>query len=114
MCDLAEATLTIAGGVPDNPIILAEFSLIEEGLHYDRYSDRLEMQFGGVIEVSAVPLFYTVTGKVLRVKGRCSMIRSVCGVDMLLNSSFTAQAGDWAGQKCVLDLKKVLKQIMPS
>lgn len=114
MHDMAEAVLAIEGGRTDSPIILAKFCLLEEGLHHDRYSGRLEMLFGGVIEVSAVPLFYTVTGKVLSITGRCSMIRSVCGADMLLNSSFTAEAGDWARQKFVLDINKLFKQLKAS
>ena len=109
--DMAKASLIIEGGEPDAPVVLAKLCLLAEGLQYDRYAGKLNMHFAGVIDVSAVPLFYTLTGEVVTVRGRCSVLRSVCGVDWLLNSSYTAKAGDRVWQKFVLDLNKAFKQI---
>jgi len=93
------------------PVLLAELNLIADSLYYDKFDQRIDfIVMGDIINTDYVPLIYSVDGQVFSLKGRCSMIRRVCGVDLYLNKTYTGRLGDSVRQSFSVSVKKLLKK----
>ncbi|MFA5982604.1 MAG: hypothetical protein WC782_01185 [Methylococcaceae bacterium] len=107
LAELANATMKIQGIRETVPITVAELKLLDDGLFYDRYSQRIDLLFVGRILHAEVPLSYAIQGESIVVTGRCSTIKQVCGVDLLLNESYTGCMGDIIRQKFSLAINNL-------
>ncbi len=110
--DLQHCSCRIYGKTTQEvPVLLAELNLITDSLYYDKFDQRIDFTLtGDIINTEFVPLIYSVDGQCFSLKGRCSMIRRVCGVDLYLNSSYTAKLGDRVRQSFSISVKDLLKK----
>jgi len=110
--DLQACTCKIYGKTKDeDPVLLAELNIMPDSLYYDKFDQRIDLiVMGDIINTDYVPLIYTVDGQYFSLKGRCSMIKRVCGVDLYLNKTYTGCLGDSVRQSFSVSVKKLLKK----
>lgn len=87
--DLKDCRLSIYGQRQGQAIVIAEMHLIEDGLSYDQFDQRIDLIVAGELLATEVPVHYALQGKAILMTGRCSLLAQVCGADLLLNNSFT-------------------------
>jgi hypothetical protein len=93
----------------DSEILLAEMAIEEETLTYEQFAQRIDFWVSGaIVREDYPPLTYRLQGDKLIMRGRCSMIAKVCGVDLYLHSSYTGHTGDYARQHFSIKLKSLL------
>jgi hypothetical protein len=107
--DLSHCRFSVCGQNQGQSVVIAEMQLIEEGLRYDRFDQRIDLTFAGELLATEVPLNYTLQGKDIVITGRCSLVAQVCGADLLLNRSFAAGNGAHVQQKFSITLKELSK-----
>lgn len=97
----------------DALIPLAHLPLDNETWEYSRFEQRIDfISKGQIVRNDFPPLLYRVQGQQFSFNGRCSMIGKVCGVDLYLNASYTAQVGDFAQQRFSIPLKLLLTTLI--
>jgi hypothetical protein len=77
--NLTNCRLCIYGQRQGQVILIAEMQLIEDGLSYDQFDERMDIIVAGEILATDVPLNYTLRGKGILITGRCSLLAQVCG-----------------------------------
>lgn len=111
--DLHNCHLNIYGQQnQDENVLLARLSLIGQTLEYQTFEQRIDLVVAGMIlRNDCVPLTYCLQGKAFAIKGRCSMIGKVCGVDLYLQTTYSGKIGDIARHKFAIPIKPLLEKL---
>jgi len=109
--DLAQSHLQVFSESVDEKqrTVLANLALKGE-INYDQFSKRLEMLYLGAVLDEAIPLTYAIKGKQLLIRGRCSVIPKVCGVDLYF-SQYSRKSGSQARQKIIFSISDLIKSL---
>ncbi|MBE0470457.1 MAG: hypothetical protein IBX55_13245 [Methyloprofundus sp.] len=109
--DLAHSHLQVyAESLDEQQTVLADLTIANGEIHYDGFAKRLEMIFIGSVLDDAIPLTYRIKGKQLLIRGRCSVIPKVCGVDLYF-AHYLREKNSQARQKIIFSMPDLLKQL---
>jgi hypothetical protein len=108
---LQECVCKIYGSITDDSnVLLAELTLLADSLTYDVFQQRIDFcVMGSILRNDCPPLIYHLQTANFGIKGRCSMLPKVCGVDLYLEGSYTGVVGDIARQNFALNVDQVQK-----
>lgn len=112
MEDLSFCRCCIYGQQGDREAVLAELSLADDSLYYDRFDQRIDMVLvGSIINDACAPLTYRLQGEFFVVSGRCSLLPQVCGVDWYLGGAYRGKMGDFVRLKFSISMREVRKRL---
>ncbi len=112
--DLQHCQCFIYGKNPNEQVVtLARLHLQAQSWLYHSFEQRIDFTVEGyIIRNDFPPLTYHLQGQNFSLNGRCSMISKVCGVDLYLSASYTAQRGDFVQQRFSIALPLLLKMLI--